>query len=353
MKIFEKKLYFTILCITLSVGLIASIIASISLGPITLDFKEVWKIIASKLFFKEIFQCTWKKTTESIVWNLRFPRTLLAIIAGAGLSLCGIMMQALTKNPLANPYILGISSGASTGAVMIIIFGGSSIFGIQNVSIGAFIGALLASLLVFILSRQNGVFSSTRLVLTGVSIAALFSSITSFLIFTAQDYSKVHEALFWMTGSLGGAKWGNLLWPSAWLLISYVFLIIFSRGLNSLLLGEGVAITLGVDTKFLKNMILCLGSILTGFVVSITGVIGFVGLIVPHICRTLVGADHKRVSTLSLLLGPILLIWADILARMIARPEEIPIGVITALLGAPFFIWLIRKSSYSFGGKNG
>jgi iron complex transport system permease protein len=333
--------------------LILSIIASISLGPVTLNFKEVWEIVVNKLLFKEIYECTWKKSTESIVWNLRLPRTLLAIIVGAGLSLCGIMMQALTKNPLADPYILGVSSGASTGAVIIIIYGRFSVFGINNVSIGAFIGALLTSVLVFILSRQNGVFSSTRLVLTGVSVAALFSSITNFLIFTAQDHSKVHEALFWMTGSLGGAKWDKLLLPLACLLISYVFVIIFSRGLNSLLLGDGVAITLGVDTKFLKNMTLCLGSILTGFMVSITGVIGFVGLIVPHICRTLVGSDHKRVSTLAILLGPILLLWADILARIIARPEEIPIGVITAFLGAPFFIWLIRKSSYSFGGKNG
>ncbi len=349
----DNKLSFTLLCMVLCVGLMFSLIASISLGAVSLDFNEVWKIVFNKLFSKELFQSTWKTSTENIIWNLRFPRTMLAIIAGAGLSICGIMMQALTKNTLANPYILGISSGASTGAVIVIIFGGSSLFAIHNVSVGAFVGALLTSLLVFVLARQNGVFSSTRLVLTGVSVAALFSAVTSFLIFTAQEVTKVREALFWMTGSLGGAKWNKLLLPAIWLLVCYTFIIIFSRGLNSLLLGEGVAITLGVDTKFLKNAILFLGSILTGFVVSITGVIGFVGLIVPHIARTLVGSDHRRVTTLSMLLGPILLIWADILARILAKPEEIPIGVITAFLGAPFFIWLIRKSSYSFGGKNG
>ncbi len=338
---------------TLSIGLIFSIIASISLGAVRLDFNDVWKIIANKMFLNNIFQNTWNISTENIVWNLRFPRTILAIIAGSGLSICGIMMQALTKNPLANPYILGISSGASTGAVMVIIFGGSRLFALQSVSFGAFIGALFTSLLVFVLARKNGVFSSTRLVLTGVSVAALFSSITSFLIFTAKEVSKVREALFWMTGSLAGAKWDRLLWPALWLLVCYLFLIIFSRGLNSLLLGEGAATTLGVNTKFFKNAILFLGSILTGFVVSMTGVIGFVGLIVPHISRTLVGSDHRKVAALSIFIGPILLIWADVLARILARPEEIPIGIITAFLGSPFFIWLIRKSSYSFGGKDG
>lgn len=353
MKIFHKRSYFTLLCLSLGVALICSLIASISLGAVSLNFGEVWKIIANKLISKEVFEITWKKSTENIVWNLRFPRTLLAITTGAGLSLCGIMMQALTKNPLANPYILGISSGASTGAVMVIVFGSTNILGISNPSIGAFIGALITSILVFVLAGQNGGFSSTRLVLTGISISALFSSITTFLIFTAKETSKVQEALFWMTGSLAGGKWKYLLLPAISLIICYVFIIVFSKGLNSLLLGDAVAITLGVDTRFLKNAIICLTSILTGFLVSLTGIIGFVGLIVPHISRTLVGADHKRVSTIALLIGAILLTWADIFARMIARPEEIPIGVITSFLGAPFFIWLIRKSSYSFGGKNG
>lgn len=353
MRIFYKRRYFIILCLALSIGLLLSLVASISLGSVSLDFDEVWKIIVNKLYCKELFKCTWRKSTENIVWNLRMPRTLLAMISGAGLALCGIMMQALTKNPLADPYILGISSGASTGAVIAIVFGNFKLFGIDNVSISAFIGALLTSLLVFVLARKNGTFSSTRLVLTGVSIAALFSSITSFIIFTAQNDSKVREAIFWTTGSLGGAKWDKLLLPFIALLICYLFIVIFSRGLNSLLLGDSAAITLGVDTKFLKNTIMFLASIFTGILVSITGIIGFVGLIVPHIARNLVGSDHKRVSTISVLLGSILLTWADVLARIMARPEEIPIGVITSFLGAPFFLFLIRKSSYSFGGKNG
>lgn len=353
MRIFNKRRYFVILCSVLIIGLLLSLIASISLGSVNLNFGEVWKIIVNKLLYKEVFKCTWRKSTENIVLNLRLPRTLLAMIGGAGLSLCGIMMQALTKNSLADPYILGISSGASTGAVIAIVFGSFRVFGVDSVSIAAFMGALLTSLIVFVLARQNGTFSSTRLVLTGVSIAALFSSITSFIIFTAQDYSKVREAIFWTTGSLGGAKWDKLILPFLVLIICYLFIVVFSRGLNSLLLGDSSAITLGVDIKFLKNTIMCLASVFTGILVSITGIIGFVGLIVPHIARNLVGSDHKKVSTISILVGSILLIWADVLARIMARPEEIPIGVITSFLGAPFFLFLIRRSSYSFGGKNG
>lgn len=196
--------------------------------------------------------------------------------------------------------------------------------------------------------------SSTRLVLIGVSISALFSSMTSFIIFTASDQNKVTTALFWMTGSLSGGKFDNLTAPAIGVVLSFVFfLVVFSRGLNSLLLGENVAKTLGVNTKVLKRAILVLSSVLTGFLVANTGIIGFVGLIIPHVARTIVGSDHKRVATLSLLLGPILVIWADVLARLIGRPEEIPLGVITAFLGAPFFIWLIQKNTYGFGGQSG
>lgn len=307
----------------------------------------------SKTTGVEIIEPSWSKATENIVWNLRMPRTLLGVLAGAGFALAGIMMQALTKNPLANPYILGISSGATTGAVMVIVLGGIQVLGINSPAMGAFVGALGTSIVVFVLASRNGGMSSTRLVLIGVSISALFSSITSFIIFTASNQNKVTTALFWMTGSLSGGRFENLAAPALGVLLSFIFIVVFSRGLNSLLLGEDVAKTLGVNTKALKNTILVLSSVLTGFLVANTGIIGFVGLIIPHVARTLVGSDHKRVATLSLLLGPILVIWADVLARLVGRPEEIPLGVITAFLGAPFFIWLIQRNTYGFGGGHG
>lgn len=352
MRVFEGRIAFTGLCIGLLIILLVSLIASISFGAISVPTSQVWKIIINKSLSFSFFARSWKPSAETIVWTLRCPRTLLAIISGAGLSLCGIMMQALTRNPLANPYILGISAGASTGAVAVIILGGSVTLGIHNASLGAFIGALATSVFVFTLARQNGSFSTTRLLLIGVSISALFSSITSFLVFTANDTSKAHDALFWMIGSLSGATWEKLEIPSLILISCLVFVIVYSRALNGLLMGEETAITLGVDTKRIKKLTLCLASLLTGFLVSISGVIGFIGLIVPHIARSLVGSDHGKVALISVLLGPIILIWADVCARMFARPEEIPIGVVTAFLGAPFFMWLVKKSAYSFGGNN-
>jgi len=349
----KSKKSFILFCTLLSCVLLITLIASTALGAVSLDPKHVFGILVSKTTGIEFIEPQWSKATENIVWNLRMPRTLLGVLAGSGFALAGIMMQALTKNPLANPYILGISSGATTGAVMVIVLGGIHILGINSPAMGAFIGALGTSIVVFVLASRNGGMSSTRLVLIGVSISALFSSITSFIIFTASDQNKVTTALFWMTGSLSGGRFENLTAPAIGVFLSFVFILVFSRGLNSLLLGEDVAKTLGVNTKALKNTILILSSVLTGFLVANTGIIGFVGLIIPHVARTLVGSDHKRVATLSLLLGPILVIWADVLARLIGRPEEIPLGVITAFLGAPFFIWLIQRNTYGFGGNNG
>jgi len=344
---------FILLCTLLLCVLLFSLIASISLGAVSIDLTQVWKIVMSKTTGIEYTEQSWSRATENIVWNLRMPRTLLGVLAGAGFALAGLMMQALTKNPLANPYILGISSGATTGAIIVIVLGGVQILGIDSVSMGAFFGALITSLIVFFLAGRGGSMSSTRLVLIGVSISALFSSMTNFIIFTAQDQTKVRTALFWMTGGLSGGRFDKLLAPAIGVIICFVFIIVFSRGLNSLLLGEDVAKTLGVNTKRLKNTMLILSSVLTGFLVSNTGIIGFVGLIIPHVARSIVGPGHKRVAILSVILGPILVIWADVFARLVSRPEEIPIGIITSFLGAPFFIWLIQKNTYGFGGNNG
>jgi len=349
----ESQSKFILLCTFLLCVLLISLIASISLGAVSLDLNQVWKIVLSKTIGFEYSSIAWSKATENIVWNLRMPRTLLGILAGSGFALAGLMMQALTKNPLANPYILGISSGATTGAVMVIVLGGIQVIGIDSPSMGAFAGALITSLIVFVLAGRGGNISSTRLVLIGVSISALFSSMTSFIIFTASDQNKVTTALFWMTGSLSGGRYDQLLIPAIAVVMSFAFVVVFSRGLNSMLLGEDVAMTLGVNTKKLKSAMFVLSSLLTGFLVASTGIIGFVGLIIPHVARSIVGSDHKRVATLSILLGPILVIWADVFARLIGRPEEIPIGIITAFLGAPFFIWLIQKNTYAYGGRNG
>ncbi len=353
----KSKTKTQVICTLLLCVLLISLIASVGIGAVSLDLSQVWKIVINKTIGVQYNQ-TWSRATENIVWNLRMPRTLLGIIAGAGFALAGLMMQALTKNPLANPYILGISSGATTGAVLVIVMGGIQLplmgrVGIDSPSMGAFLGALITSLMVFVLASRGGGMNSTRLVLIGVSVSALFSSMTNLIIFTAADQKKVTSALFWMTGSLSGGRYDKLLIPFIAVIITFIFVWIFSSSLNSLLLGEDVAKTLGVDTRKLKMVMLVLSSLLTGFLVANTGVIGFVGLVIPHIARSLVGSDHKKVVSVCLLLGPILVLWADIFARVIARPEEIPIGVITAFIGAPFFIGLILNKSYAYGGRNG
>ncbi len=349
----KEKRNLIFLCPFLLCVLAVTLIASVSLGAVSISPKTILAVLVHKMTGYIPASLTWSTAAERIIWDLRMPRTILGVLAGAGYALSGIMMQTLTKNPLANPYILGISSGASAGAVLVIVYGGVQALGIVTPSMGAFAGALAVSMLVFLLAGRRGRMNSTRLVLLGVSLSALCSSLTSFMIFTAPDQNKVTSALFWMTGSLSGSKFDTLVAPAIGLALSFIFIIVFSRAMNGLLLGDDVAQTLGVDTLKLKTTLLILSSVVTGFLVAATGIIGFIGLIIPHIARTFVGSDHRRVALVSVLMGPVLVVWADILARLVSRPEEVPIGVITALMGAPFFIWLIEKNSYGFGGSNG
>lgn len=346
----KSKLNISIIYILLILLLLISILVAINVGSMDITFSDLIKIISNKLCGHQVFEKNWSNSIENIIWQLRLPRTLLAGIVGAGLALSGILMQALTKNVLADPYILGISSGASTGAVISILFGTALSLPFFSIHLGAFLGALLSSILVFILSSKGGKFSSSSLVLTGVAIASIFSAITNFIMFKAEDVRKLYSVMFWMTGSLAGAKWKDLPVAFILLLISFIVSLIIHKTLDAMLLGEDAAITLGVNIKLFKKIIIVLSTLLTGVMVSLSGIIGFVGLIIPHICRTIAGSVHKKLIPLTLLLGSLFLIWADILGRLIGSTEELPIGVVTAIIGAPFFLWLLRKSKYSFGG---
>lgn len=347
----KSKATFSILITTLVFVLVVSIICGIILGPVKIDVKHVFKIIINHISQKDYFDPIWKRSTDTIVWQIRFPRVMMGAIAGVGLSISGICMQTLTKNSLAGPYVLGISSGASTGAVAAIILGVFSGFGMYAVSIGAFLGAIISSCIVFTIAHTNGEFTATKLVLTGMAVSAIFSSFTNILVFSAKDEQLVKSALFWMTGSVSGIKWSQLLLPLVVVVFSTGILQIINKSLNGMLLGDNVAITLGISVKKMRNILLLVTTILTGVIVSLTGVIGFVGLVIPHAARTIVGSEHSKVIPVSCFLGAILLIWADIGARLIFAPEEIPIGVITSLIGAPFFLWLLKRGSYSFGGR--
>ncbi|UPA30222.1 iron ABC transporter permease [Terrisporobacter glycolicus] len=346
----KKGFLFWILLLT--VILAATAVIAIAVGSTYIEPGEVYKVLLNKLTKGSLFGDVGTVMTQNIIWEIRFPRVLLGAICGAGLALCGVMMQCVTKNPIAEPYILGISSGASCGAVGVIVLGGVSAIGINSVSAGAFVGSIISGVLVFAIGTKMGkTTSTTRLVLTGMAISTIFSALTNLLIYSAENSNQAKNALFWTVGSLGGAKWDVLLLPFIVLVIVMIIVFIMSKSLDILLLGDDNAIVLGINVKFIKSTILILATLLTSSLVAITGAIGFIGLVVPHVCRTIGGNDHKRLIVLSSLVGSIFLIISDVFARGLFPPIEIPIGIITALVGGPFFLYLISNRNYDFGGK--
>ena len=290
-----------------------------------------------------------RESTQNIVWFLRAPRVLLGALVGAALTLSGVGMQAFTKNPLAEPYVLGISSGASLGAVLAMLLGVSlPVLGRLSVSAGAFAGALVSILLVYLLARTRNAVTPIRLILVGVAVSAMFQAFTNYIVYTAPDDAAVREATFWMLGGLGSAKWEDL--PLLALILPPLFLVLMAlaRPLNAMLMGDSSAVTLGVDLDRVRGVLILSSALLTASAVAVSGCIGFVGLVIPHLVRSVVGADHRRLIPLSALCGAVFMIWMDVGARLAVRPEEIPVGIITAFIGAPLFLWMIRVRRYEF-----
>lgn len=347
--ILKKSAYF-VFCVVLLSILIVSMIVAFCIGSVNIQMDWILKIVVNNILHYQYFTVEWPKSVESIIWDIRFPRVILSIIVGSGLSLCGIAMQAITKNSLADPYILGISSGASSGAVAAMLFGFLSFLSGYNVIAGAFIGSVVAIIIVFKFAMNKGQIGSIQLVLSGIAVSSVFSAITNLIVFKTNDSDKVKSALFWMIGSLGGTKWSYIPYVGAVFIICSILLLILHNTFDILILGDATATTLGANIRILKATIIIICTLLTASIVSVSGVIGFVGLVIPHISRTFVGSKHSRLMPVSILLGGIFLIWADVCARVVVSPEELPIGVVTAFIGAPFFLWLLKKSSYSFGG---
>lgn len=350
----KRKIAYRVLFIALLLTLVFTMTSSIMLGPVSISPLTVWKIAFSKVSFLDHFITSdWSKAQEQIIWEIRFPRVILGAIVGAGLAVVGVAIQALVRNSLADPFILGVSSGASVGATLVIIFGAFQIFGQYSLSIAAFLGALLSVVLVFIVAQVNGRISTVRLLLSGIAISMMLSAITNYIVISAPREEGMRDALFWMMGSLAGAKWEQLTIPFICLSMGIGTLLFLARPLNLLLMGENTASTLGLNIDLFKKILILITALLTGVLVAVSGAIGFIGLMVPHIVRLIIGSDHRHVLPLSALVGAIFLIWADVVARTIVAPQELPIGIVTALCGGPFFIWLLRRSSYSFGGGEG
>lgn len=345
-----RKNFKTCLIVLILMLIIVSMIC-ITFGSVKIDVDIIFKAFINKLFNDEIYQKTWGNNIESIIFKLRLPRIFLAIIAGSALSFIGALMQTLTRNSLSDPYILGISSGASTGATISIVLGAFSFLGSFGITVGAFLGAMLSAIMVFKISGVTKKYLKNRLILTGVAVSFIFAAITNLVIVYAKNDSLVKNAVFWSMGSLAGANYNQVKFSAAALIVSFIVTTIFYKDLDALLLGEVMARNLGVNTKILIRYILFISTLLTGIIVAFTGVIGFVGLIVPHIARQCIGSKHKRLIPFSMVIGAILMVITDTIARTALSPEEIPIGIVTALLGAPFFLYLIRLNNYDFGGN--
>ena len=281
----------------------------------------------------------------AIVMDIRLPRVLLAILTGVALAVSGLIMQAVVGNPIADPYILGISSGASLGATLAIVTGVMSALGSVAVGLSAFLFALLTSVGVMILSRLGGRATSERLILSGLALSAAASSIATLLVYTAKNRDAIREVNFWLMGSLSGAKMSQIMVIGPIIIALCLFLSVQSRNLNLLLLGDEVAYTLGKDLAKLRSAYIVVVSLLVGLVVYTSGTIGFVGLIVPHMARFLLGTNHRHLIPGTVLLGASLLLWADVAARNALPAGELPTGVVVSVVGAPLFVYLIVKNS--------
>lgn len=311
-------------------------------GPADINLATVWKVALSKAV-PEAVTVDWTRAHERIIWDLRVPRALLAALTGAGLALSGAALQATTRNPLADPFLLGVSSGAALGAVAVISHLGA-FAGLYSLPIAAFIGgALSLSLLIGVLG-QEGAARPDRVILAGVAISFLLMAGTNLLIFLG-DQRASHSVVFWMLGGLGRARWDNLWIPAGAVLVGAVWLIWKARALNALMMGEESAYSLGVHAARLRLSVLVMTALITSVLVSLTGVIGFVGLVVPHILRFWIGGDNRRLLPFCALGGAVFLVVVDVAARLVIAPQEMPIGVITGGVGGAYFCWLISKKS--------
>ncbi|MEL6167467.1 MAG: iron ABC transporter permease [Pseudomonadota bacterium] len=320
--------------------LLVSLSFAISVGAVAVPFGTVWGVLLNKAVPGAVEQ-TWTQGREAIVWEIRFPRALLAMMVGAGLAMVGASLQAVTRNPLADPHLLGISSGGAFGAILALLHTGLFL-GLLTVPLLAFLGALGATAVVLAVSRFADATSADRLVLAGVAVSFVIMAGANVLIFLG-DPRATHTVVFWMLGGLGLAQWTQLAYPLVLLCLCGAWLLSRASALNAMTIGDETASTLGIPVARFRLAVFVAGALITGVMVAFSGIIGFVGLMVPHIARMLVGGDYMRVLPAAALIGAILLLWADIAARTVMAPEDMPIGIVTGLVGGVFFVWLLGR----------
>ena len=337
------------ICSTLAVLSVVSMLIAIGYGSAHVSVPDatryLWAAIAGDTIESH------ELTTYQIVWQIRTPRVLLAAVVGAGLGSVGVAVQALVRNALADPFVLGISSGASVGAVVVTAFGLLASLSIYAMSVGAFLGALAATVLVYAAATGHTGVSPLRLVLIGVAMSFGFQAVTSVIIYLQPSTEATSTVLFWSMGSFGAATWAALPLVAGVVAIGTVWLWRRSRTLDLLSLGDESAASLGVDAARHRTILFGVASLMTAAMVAVSGAIGFVGLVVPHIVRLVVGAAHVRVLAVAPLAGAILMVWVDLLSRTVVAPRELPLGAVTALIGVPVFVMLMRRRTYVFESR--
>jgi iron complex transport system permease protein len=335
----------SIIYISLIVGLAFTICLSLSLGAMPIPIREVIETLANALGLSGAKS---DAVNQGVILFIRLPRVIMGILVGAALGISGAAIQGIFRNPLAEPSLIGISAGASLMAVLIIAFetllfsGLSEILGYYLLAFGAFSGAGITAMLVYHLSKTNGQPSVSTMLLTGIAINALAGALTGLVTYLA-DEQKLRSITFWMMGSLGGATWKNVTCLFPFVLIPLIGLPLLARGLNLFAIGESQVSLTGLDPDRIKIWVVILSTMAVGASVSVSGIIGFIGLLIPHMTRLLGGVDHRFVLPVSALMGALVLSIADMVSRMIVQPIELPIGVVTALMGAPVFLYILIR----------
>lgn len=347
----SKEISVALVMLLLVVLLVLAFLWALSIGTVKLSFVQIYEGIVNQFTSGMAIETAGQGPVHDIIWLLRLPRLVLAALVGMGLSVCGVIMQAVVKNPLADPYILGISSGASLGATAAILLGIGVALGENFVGIAAFIGAFAMSLGVLFISNLGGRSNSIKLLLGGMALSAVCGAFSSFIVYFANNKEGMQSIAYWMMGSFAGAKWETLAVIGPIVLLAVMFFWTQSRMLNLMLLGDESALTLGTDLHIYRQIYLLVSSLIVGFVVYAAGMVGFVGLVVPHVIRMLVGTDHKKLIPVSALTGAVFLVIADGLCRVIIPRTELPIGILISLIGAPCFVYLMIKKTYGFGGN--
>ncbi len=329
--------------------ILAVVVVATAIGSVHIPLGTVLKIVASGLpGFKGLVSTDWSMAHETIVFQVRLPRVLLALVVGGGLSVSGVLFQGSLRNPLADPYIIGVSSGASLGATVgLLFFIPQGLVGFGALPAFAFAGAMLATWVVSRLGQHRGRLESTSLLLAGVAMGAFLTAIVSLMM--VLRIQNLQDVYLWLMGSLSGRGWKHLIVATPYVSIGLLLALWLAKDLNVYLLGEEAAHSLGIDVGRLQRFVLIIGSLMAAACVAVSGVIGFVGLMIPHALRLIIGAEHRRLILHSLWVGAIFLLLADTLARTVLSPTELPVGIITAFVGGPFFIYLMKRGS----GYNG